>query len=221
MTRPGRSDIIISDITLIYVLNEMKYTTLTLRSVLLDKKIRIFNAREFGVLFDLSPRASVYYLEKSIDEGLCIRLKRGLYSLKTDPPHEQEIANQLYRPSYLSFEYALAFYNILPEMVYTVTSATTKPTREFGIGQKTYAYTTIKKAAYTGYELKMVGERRFFIAEPEKALVDYLYLVSLGRRPFHDRIDVAKLDTKKMYGYVNLFGRSSVTTLIQKLTQKN
>ena len=65
--------------------------------------------------------------------------------LKTDPAEEAEIANRLYQPSYLSFEYALAFYNLLPEMPYGVTSATTKPTRNFIINGLGFNYLTIKK----------------------------------------------------------------------------
>jgi predicted transcriptional regulator of viral defense system len=193
----------------------MKYTVLTIRNTLLNKRVRTFTARELASLFSMSPRKSLYYLEHGLQTGLFTKLKRGMYSLKTDPPTEQEIANQLCRPSYLSYEYALAYYNILPEMVYTVTSATTKSTRLFVVGEKTYSYTSIKAVAYTGYELKMVNDQRFLIAEPEKALVDYLYLVALGRRQVNDRLDIRRLDTKKVRTYAKLFNRKNLLTLVE------
>lgn len=199
----------------------MKYTVLMIRDTLLNKKIRTFTARELASLFSMSPRKSLYYLEHGLQTGLFTKLKRGMYSLKTDPPTEQEIANQLYRPSYLSYEYALAYYNILPEMVYTITSATTKSTRSFVVGEKTYSYTSIKATAYTGYELKMVNDQRFLIAEPEKAFVDYLYLVVLGRRQTNDRLDIRRLDRKKVKTYAKLFKRKKLLTLITTMmTQK-
>lgn len=199
----------------------MKYTALAIRNTLLNKKIHTFTARELASLFSMSPRKSLYYLEHGLQTDLFTKLKRGLYSLKTDPPIEQEVANQLYRPSYLSYEYALAYYNILPEMVYDVTSATTKSTRSFAVGEKTYSYTSIKAIAYTGYEQKTIDDQRFLIAEPEKALVDYLYLVTLGRRQANDRLDIRRLDIKKVKTYAKLFKRKKLLTLVATMmTQK-
>ena len=55
--------------------------------------------------------------------GNIIRIKRGLYTdnLLTDAPI---IANVCYGPSYLSFEYALSYYGLIPEYVSSYTSAT-------------------------------------------------------------------------------------------------
>lgn len=199
----------------------MKYSIINIRAMILEKNVRTFTARDLSSLLTYSPRKSLYYLEKSVKEGLFIQLKRGLYCLKTDPPPEEEIANQLYQPSYLSFEYALAYYSILPEMVYTVTSATTKPTRKFDVENKSFTYTSIKMSAYTGYGLKIADNRRFFIAEPEKAIVDYLYLVSLGRRQTNDRLNVANLDVRKIKEYTKLFHRPMLLPLVTSVIQKS
>lgn len=97
---------------------------LAVREEFLNRKIRIFTNQEFARIFGLSPHQTEYELNQLIKEGLLTRLKRGYYVLKTDPPSEEEIANALYKPSYISFEYALAYYNIIPEMTYQITSAT-------------------------------------------------------------------------------------------------
>jgi len=198
----------------------MKTSILAIRDILLTKQVRTFSARDLGSLLGLSKRMALYYLEKGIKEGLFSQVKRGCYFLKTNPPSEPEIANQLYRPSYVSFEYALAYYNILPEMVYTITSATTKPTREFSVNKKNYRYTTIKPSAYTGYEMKVIEERRFLIAEPEKALADYLYTVSLGRRALSERLELSSLSINKIKIYTALFASKSLETLVIKLLDK-
>ncbi len=171
----------------------------------------------FARVFGSSSTATKHFLEGQTAQGFLLRLKKGVYILTTDPPSEEEIANRLYRPSYISFEYALAYYSILPEMVYTITSATTKPTREFVVGDKSYRFTTIKTSAYTGYELKMAEGRGFVIAEPEKAMVDYLYAVSLGRRALSERLEVSKLSKQKVMGYAKMFNRDSVIDLVEKI----
>ncbi|MDP1721674.1 MAG: hypothetical protein Q8L37_00540 [Candidatus Gottesmanbacteria bacterium] len=198
----------------------MKTSFLGIRDTLLAKHLPIFSAREFGVLLSLSNRQTLYYLQKGTENGLFIQAKRGMYYLKTDPPSELEIANQLYRPSYLSFEFALAYYNILPDMVYTITSATTKPTREYMVDSKSFRYTTIKLRAYTGYEMKVADHKRFFIADPEKAIVDYLYAVSLGRRALSERLDLSTVDVNKVKIYTKLFASKSLNALVAKVFDK-
>jgi predicted transcriptional regulator of viral defense system len=191
--------------------------SLTIRDILITKRIRTFSARELSGLLSLSKRQTIYYLNKGVRDGLFSRVKRNLYYLKTDPPSELEIANQLYRPSYVSFEYALAYYNLLPEIVYTITSATTKSTRQFSTDTKTFQYTTIKIKAFTGYKLMVEDSRRFLIADPEKALVDYLYTVSLGRRALYERIDLSKVKKDNVRHYASLFSSKSLDLLIDKL----
>ena len=164
------------------------------------------------------PRYKIkYFLEKECKGGLLFRLKKNLYSLRTDTPAEVEIANRIYRPSYISFEYALAYYNILPEAPYQLTSATTKPTREFLIKEKAYKYYSIKENFYRGYYLEKEKGVSFLIAEPEKALTDYLYFVSLGKKTLNDRLNLSGLDNKKINYWSNLYARKSLTNIIKNL----
>lgn len=191
---------------------------LTVREELLEKGIHIFTPIEFERIFKLAKYQTKYFLEEQSRKGLLKRLKKGLYTLRTDLPSETEIANRLYQPSYISFEYALAKYNILPEMIYQVTSATTKPTRVFIVNDKAFSYLTIKKEAYTGYLLqKSEDGGSTLIAEAEKALVDYLYFVSLGKKTFNDRLKITSLDKNKLYKYASVYNRKKVNQLIEKL----
>jgi predicted transcriptional regulator of viral defense system len=193
------------------------------REELLKRNIRIFTRRDFLALFRLTEFQAEYMLTRLQTEGLFVRLKRGVYALKTDPPDEWEIANALYRPSYISFDYALAYYNLIPEMVYQVTSATTKATRLFTTGSQTFGYYTIKQDAYTGYVLKQKGERNLLIATPEKAVVDYLYILSLGKRGVlgkrttNDRLDLSSLHPEKLRSYAALFSWSALDEALDAL----
>lgn len=194
------------------------------REELLKRDLRIFTAAEFVRIFNVSSRSAKYFLEKQVDEGLLLRLKQGIYALKTDPPSEEEVANALYNPSYLSFEYALAYYHLLAEMPYTVTSATTKPTRLFAVSNTSYFYRSIKKQAFTGYALVKHEDRAFLIAEKEKALTDYLYFVILQKIPGNERLlfnlkdkgyfQIQGLDENKIRQYANLFDNKRLSSFV-------
>ena len=187
------------------------------REELLKRRLHIVSSLDFSRIFQSSRHQTKHFLEKGTREGLFVRLKKGLYALKTDLPTEQEIANRLYQPSYISFEYALAFYNILPEMVYQVTNATTKPTRVFTLSDKVFSYFKIKDKAYAGYHFVEKEGMRFLIAEPEKAVADYFYFVALGKKPGNDRLDLSFLNKKKLLEYAELYERKKLVDLVKKI----
>ena len=191
---------------------------LPIRAELLDRNIKLFTPEVFQRVFRSSPPQTKYFLETQVREGgLLARPKQGLYSLRTDPPAAEELANALYQPSYLSFEYALSYHGIIPERPYTITSATTKATASFTTRDLEFAYYKIKIAAYTGYSLRRDASSSFLLADPEKALVDYLYFVSLGKRTLNDRIDTTDLNTKKLRVYAKLYQRPSLESLLDNL----
>lgn len=115
------------------------------------------------------------------DRKLIIKLKRGMYLLNENErkinPSRSFIANQLFWPSYVSLEYALSFYGLIPEKAADVTSVTTKKTYCFESELGRFVYQHIKPSAFRGFRsVKEEGGISFFIAEPEKAVVDFLYL---------------------------------------------
>ncbi|MFA5361871.1 MAG: hypothetical protein WC335_01300 [Candidatus Omnitrophota bacterium] len=136
-------------------------------------------------------------------------LKRGLYELiypKDSGIPDMYIANVLYSPSYVSLETALSNYSIIPEVSMAVTSITTKATRKFKNKHGLFIYHTVNPRAFNGYYIEKHGSFDIFIAEPEKALVDYFYF----NKPFKknnlkdERMDtraVMKLSRKKITRY--------------------
>jgi len=114
-------------------------------------------------------------------KGLIIKLKRGAYILneldRKNSPGLQFIANQLYGPSYVSLEFALNLYGLIPERVSDITSVTTKKTMVIKNDLGVFIYQHIKPDAFRGFKaLKEDSGITVFIAEPEKAVVDFLYL---------------------------------------------
>lgn len=114
-------------------------------------------------------------------KGLIVKLRKGVFLLnKSDrkvAASRTFIANQLYQPSYISMEYALQYHGLIPERVEDVTSITTKKTAAFKTPEGAFVYQHIKPQAYRGFQMRKDDAGfSFFLAEPEKAIVDFLYL---------------------------------------------
>ena len=74
-------------------------------------------------------------------------------------------------------EYALNFYGLIPEKVADLTSVTTKKTTRFSAQEGTFIYQHIKPGAFRGFKtFKDEANLTFFMALPEKAVVDFIYL---------------------------------------------
>lgn len=194
-----------------------KLNLIKVQEKLIERGISIFSPLEFRRIFNVKKSAASFFINYHLKSGLFIKLKNGLYALRIRPPSEFEIANRVYTPSYVSLEYAMMYHGIIPESVYTITSVTTKPTREFIINNLSYTFSKIKKNAFSGYLRKSSDGNIVLIATPEKALVDYLYFVDLGKKLVNDRLDVSKLSKSKLIKYAKLFKRNSLVKLVNKI----
>ncbi len=134
-----------------------------------------------------SPKSKLTQLIKS---GEVIRVRRGLYiDGRRDHWPLRLLANRIYGPSYLSFEYAMAFYGLIPERPYIYTSACYGKNRnkEFVTPVGTYTYQDVPRRVYPlGVQRVVQGEDVFLIAGPEKALADFLARM-------HQRLDILEL----------------------------
>jgi len=193
---------------------ERKLKPIYVQQTLQAKGVRLFSPLDFQRVFGVSLRATQEFIKDHCDD-LFLKIRNGLYALRADQPQEEIIANRLYAPSYISFEYALNRYGVIPEIVYAVTSATTRITREFVVDNKSFTYSHIKKQAYRGYKAEKLGGVTILIAEPEKALADYLYFVDLKRKTLNERLNVRKLKKKVIMEYARLFGRESLIKLVR------
>lgn len=113
-------------------------------------------------------------------KGLLIRLRQGYYTFpeyKSQPDYILYFANRIYRPSYISLHTALAFYGLIPEAVVQVTSVTSLKTASFENEFAAYDYRTVQQKLIFGYVQKpMADGKTLLLAQPEKALLDLLYL---------------------------------------------
>ncbi len=116
-------------------------------------------------------------LSRMVQKGEYIKIVKGLYETVPSTPGYL-LAGSIYGPSYLSFEFALAYYGLIPEAVYTFTSATydKKKKKRFETPFGTFTYRDVPGWVYSlGIELVREGDYSFWIASREKALCDVLY----------------------------------------------
>ncbi len=141
--------------------------------------------------------------------GLVMELKRGLYLLNENDRKinlsRVFIANQLYSPSYVSMAYALMFYDLIPERVADLTSISTRKTKNFNNPLGVFAYHHLSALCFTGFvEEKDENGYSFFIATPEKAVVDFIYLNLARFDP--QQPDIFELSFRfQNYGELKLF----------------
>jgi len=127
-----------------------------------------------------SPEMLYVQVHHWVKEGYVLKLKRGLYTLNDEDRKvglsKMLLANILYVPSYVSLEYALAYYDMIPEATYAVTSISSKKTMSFSNSKGNFIYKNIKKNAFNGFtQIKDEFGMNCLIASPEKTLLDYLY----------------------------------------------
>lgn len=119
-------------------------------------------------------------LARMVKQGDIFPVVRGLYVTDSNTPG-RFLAASIYGPSYLSFDYALAYWHLIPEAVYTLTSATydKKKKKQFNTAFGVFTYRDVPKTAYPiGIQIVKEEGYSFLIAQPEKALCDKLYTIS-------------------------------------------
>lgn len=157
-----------------------------------------------------------YQLTLWAKKGYLVKLKNGIYAFAKDYEKikGEEIASVLYQPSYLSLESALSFYGFIPEMVYAYVSVTGKTTRTFNNEFGHFIYRHIKSELFWGYREIKTDSGRYLMAEPEKAVLDYLYLnlANINNQPDFESIRFnydqlsETLSKGKFLNYLQAFG---------------
>lgn len=180
----------------------------------------IFSTQEAQVVaFDTTPGTLKLQLHQWLKASELVRLKRGLYVFSDRKVDKVEVARRLYSPCYISLEYALNIYGLIPDVPFSVTLVTPKITRRFSTPYGQYVYRKIKKEAFFGYDPQTL------MAEKEKALIDFLYL---NGRLFVPRVDfwrelrlqnLANFDFRLALDYAKEFRSVKLTFLLESVKE--
>jgi hypothetical protein len=142
------------------------------------------------------------WTKRALKKGCFTRLRKGLYLIEKKnsiPVDAFEIAQQIYGPSYVSFESALSYHGWIPEAVYTTTNATTKRGQSMRtpIGLFSYEHTP-QDQFFMAVERKETVDSIALIAHPWKALADYVYARRKRWKKLADVMKDLRLDESKV-----------------------
>jgi len=153
--------------------------------------------------------------------GKLIQLRRGLYALaqpfQKARPHPFLIANRLVAGSYVSCQSALAHYGLIPEHTPVVTSVTTARPGQWKTPLGVFRFQHIRKRQFYGYGLAdLGGGMQAFVALPEKALLDLVYLQPGGdSRAYLAELRLQNLEQLDLQALARLARRSGKPKLLR------
>ena len=119
-------------------------------------------------------------LSRWVKKGYIVKLRQDWYAfseLRQEPDMARFIAGKIYSPSYISLHSALSIYGIIPEAVTQICCVTSNRTASYLNPFGQFHYQTVKPNLFFGYKQQLLKRGgSYLIAEPEKAIVDLLYL---------------------------------------------
>jgi hypothetical protein len=158
--------------------------------------------------------------------GKLYQLRRGLYSLAPPyqkiNPHPFLVANRLVHGSYVSLQSALSYYSLIPEGVPVVTSVSAGRPGRWKTPFGAFAFRHIQPAMVNDYRMVEVAEGQMaYIASPEKALLDLLYLEAGSDAPAYlaelRLQNPARLDMEKLATLVEKAGKPKLQRALAEL----
>jgi predicted transcriptional regulator of viral defense system len=155
-----------------------------------------FGYEEIARVLGISSASAKVSASRYVRQGLLMRVRRNIYVLREvwDTLGRAEkflLVNIGQTPSYISLMTALDYYDITTQIQRDFfESMAVKRTKEIQIDGSVFRYSKIAGNLYFGFK----KEKEYFIATPEKALLDAFYLMSYGRYS----LDISALDSEKL-----------------------
>jgi len=155
-----------------------------------------FGYEDIARALKISPASARVSASRYVRLGLLMRLKRNTYVLRErwQAASREErfvLANLGQSPSYISLMSALDYHEITTQLQRgLIESVAIKRTKEFSLNGSIFRYIKIIRTLYFGF----IRQQEFFIATPEKAFLDAVYLMSFGRYA----LDLAAIDPGKL-----------------------
>jgi len=189
-------------------------------------KLKVFVVFTLMDIRKIDPKFYRHQLNEWQDKGYIKKLRRGYYMFSDVALDENAlslIANRLYAPSYVSFESALSYYGLIPEGVYSITSASSRKTAKFITPVAEFSYRQIKSALFFGYQIEQFWGQGLRIAEVEKAVLDYLYLnpriveaADFYEWRFNSEEFLVKANLTKLRKYAGMFKNKRFAERVEK-----
>jgi len=181
--------------------------------------LTVFSTRDVAKLFpDFDSRRLVEWQQKGYLKKLVN--KWYLFSdIAMDDFLRYRISNCLYRPSYISLESALSHYNLIPEGVYTIQNITTRKTILYETPIGSFQYRNIKSGVFFGYQVDRINNLPVLMADPEKAILDFLYLTPRIKKMADMeglRLNIAELNNNIDWGKLEKYAACFESAVLNK-----
>lgn len=142
-----------------------------IRDLALESGRAVFSVQQLSNLIGKPKAVSTVYSGRLVKKKLAYWVSKGKISFVND---DYIIASQLVEPSYISLDSALFFHGLIMQVPRQVECATTRNSlnyKKLGI-----LYHKIPPRLFFGYKKHKKEGSYVLVAEPEKALVDGIYL---------------------------------------------
>lgn len=176
----------------------------------------LFTIDDIAKIYSISEESAKVKASRYVNAGYIIRIKRDLYITTTKFNHLTEkelfqIANFIQTPSYVSLTTALSYYNISTQQTQNfIESVATKRTKKVKIRNVDFVFTLINYEFYKGFE----KQDNFFIAAPEKALADTVYLSAFGKYSLdYYALDLTSVNLTKVENYLSSVSKRAINYL--------
>jgi len=198
------------------------------------RPFRVFSVQDVRKQF---PSMNLMNLVRWQEKGYIMKLRNSWYAfndVESSENVEWLAANLIYSPSYVSLHSALSWYNLIPEMIATTTSVTTRKTNKFLTPLGSFDYHRIKPELFGfGYVLEdidpFMGEsgksRKIMVATPQKAILDFFYINNFydSEKDIEDlrlnETELEKIINSEFYQYLGKFQSKALERRIRKLTK--
>jgi len=155
-----------------------------------------FGYEDIARVLGISPASAKVTASRYTRQGILLRLKRNMYVLReiwNAAGRETKflLANLAQVPSYISLMTALDYFEITTQVQRNFfESVAVRRSKELNLNSTVFRYVKLAPNLYNTFK----KEKDFFIATPEKALLDAFYLMSYGRYS----LDLSSLDSAKI-----------------------
>lgn len=185
------------------------------------KKIKklYFSSIDVSKALNISKASAKVAIARYAKTGYTVRLKKNFYILREKwdvltTEDRFKIANIVQVPSYISLTTALSYYGYTTQVQQAYyESIGVYRTKEVKIDNIVFKYVKLKKSLYTGF----VRDKDIFIALPEKALLDGLYLMVQNKYNLDiSAIDKYKFNKRLINKYLKMYApqiRSAILNL--------
>jgi len=175
-----------------------------------------------------SPRQVQRQLTEWKRTGKVLKLRRGLYTLaqpyQSEVPHSYLIANHIVQGSYVSLHMALSDYDLIPEHVAVVTSVAINRSGMWHNEYGHFSYQQLQPSLFFGFQyLQVTSTQWAYMATPEKALLDLIYLTPDADNEAYLRElrlqNLDQLDTERLAAYVERANRPKLRRALRHILQ--